>query len=147
NIQRVKVQRGTQVVVIGKPKVGADGTWLPIRPVPAEVRYIPADAVRPASAPAPASAPDAAAPAPPTAPVPALSASGYAPSRWTQALQAEIAGNTAEAVRLYDAASQEVAATNPSLAAECRARVQWLRDGARAATSANHQTERYAEGG
>jgi hypothetical protein len=55
-------------------------------------------------------------------------------------------GNTAEAVRLYDLAGQELASTNPSLAAECRSRVQWLRDGGRAAASSTYQTGRYGDG-
>src|SRR5207253_1631517 len=43
-VERFKVAAGTIVAVIGRAEPGRDGPWLPIRPVPSEVRYIPAEA-------------------------------------------------------------------------------------------------------
>jgi hypothetical protein len=50
-VERFKVAAGTIVAVIGRAEPGRDGTWLPIRPVPSEVRYIPAEAILPSAAP------------------------------------------------------------------------------------------------
>jgi hypothetical protein len=50
-VWRTKVKRGTQVSVTGKIQQTAYDTWLSILPVPSEVRYIPAEAVRLGAAP------------------------------------------------------------------------------------------------
>jgi uncharacterized protein YgiM (DUF1202 family) len=47
-VETVKVKPGTLVIVLDKEMVDDTGTWLPIQPAPKEVRYIPADAVKPA---------------------------------------------------------------------------------------------------
>jgi hypothetical protein len=44
-VWRTKVAQGTQLTMIGRAEAAQDGTWLPILPAPAEVRYIPAEAV------------------------------------------------------------------------------------------------------
>jgi uncharacterized protein YraI len=44
-VWRTKVTKGTQLTIYGRPEIAQDGAWLPILPAPAEVRYIPADAV------------------------------------------------------------------------------------------------------
>src|SRR5205814_552808 len=75
-----------------------------------------------------------------------LSASGYPPSRWAQALQAELAGNVAEAAQAYAAAAQDFAATNPRLATECQDRAQWLREGRRSAAPAGRPVDAAAGG-
>jgi hypothetical protein len=133
DVKGARVQPGTQVVLIGKPFAGDGGTWLPIRPVPSEVRFVPPDAVRAAgSAPAAggvAGALPSGGPAPTTA-------SSYTPSRWSQALQAELAGNVADAAQLYAQAALDSSATNARLAAECQRRSQWLLDGQRNGTAA-----------
>ncbi|MBI3411523.1 MAG: hypothetical protein HY040_24610 [Planctomycetes bacterium] len=47
DVESVKVQPGTLVTILDRP-VTSDGViWLPIAPPPTEVRFIPADAVRP----------------------------------------------------------------------------------------------------
>lgn len=47
--ESMKLTQGTIVALVNRPlKVGND-TWLPIQPHPNEVRYIPADAVRPST--------------------------------------------------------------------------------------------------
>lgn len=47
DVESVKIQPGTLITILEKP-VTADGvTWLPIMPPPSEVRFIPAEAVRP----------------------------------------------------------------------------------------------------
>jgi hypothetical protein len=45
NVEIVKLENGTQVVVVGEPKYHATGAWLPIEPAPGEVRYLPESAV------------------------------------------------------------------------------------------------------
>lgn len=45
-VWQVKAARGTQLIVIGQPLANEDGSWWPVLPPPAEVRYIPATAVK-----------------------------------------------------------------------------------------------------
>jgi hypothetical protein len=45
NVEIAKVKVGTQLVVLGDPKMFTDGAWLPIEPTFNEVRYIPESAV------------------------------------------------------------------------------------------------------
>jgi hypothetical protein len=45
NVESVKLDNGTQVVVLGEPKYHDSGAWLPIEPPPGEVRYLPETAV------------------------------------------------------------------------------------------------------
>jgi hypothetical protein len=40
-----RVERGTQVRSIGRPKADEDGTWMPIEPPPGEVRYVRTEAL------------------------------------------------------------------------------------------------------
>lgn len=49
NREAMKLTAGTIVVVVDRPLTVQGETWLPIQPHPSEVRYIPADAVRPST--------------------------------------------------------------------------------------------------
>jgi uncharacterized protein YraI len=45
DVEQIKVERGTVVVILDHPLYAQSGVWLPIAPQPREVRYIPAQAV------------------------------------------------------------------------------------------------------
>ena len=49
NRESMKLTTGTVVVVVDRPENVNGETWLPIEPHPSEVRYLPAEAVKPAS--------------------------------------------------------------------------------------------------
>jgi hypothetical protein len=152
-VSRTKATKGTQLTVIGKPERARDGMRLPIAPVPAEVRYIPAEAIRPNAAPqqlaaaAPeqsrlASAPTGfAAPGPatavsaavPTAASPRGSPSPSAPSGtpnplWLEAEQAERAGNLVRAQELLQELADQVRQTDFELSTRCINRIDILRE-------------------
>jgi hypothetical protein len=98
-VELLRLPRGTQLTVIGQAELASDGVWLPILPAPQEVRYIPADAIKP---PAPArqlaSTPPAAVLPTSPQPQPTASATGAKPS-WVQAGHAEAAGSQSPALR------------------------------------------------
>ena len=48
NRESMKLTAGTVLVIVDRPLQVNGDTWLPIQPHPSEVRYIPADSVRPA---------------------------------------------------------------------------------------------------
>jgi hypothetical protein len=123
NVEQVKVQRGTPVVILStRGAADTGGTWLPIEPPTQEVRYIPANAVQ-----ASTTVQQTVSSAPPAAPA-------GADPRWTQAEQAEKAGNLPEAIRLYAELGHQLIDTNHALAVECFNRVSTL--SARLANSA-----------
>ncbi|HEV3260889.1 MAG TPA: hypothetical protein VG013_28820 [Gemmataceae bacterium] len=122
-------ERGAQIVVLDtKPMIDAENSqWLPITPLPKEVRYIPADAVKAVAAPvvSTASAPPAAPPAaPPPPPAAALSPDDQ---MLQQAEQADHAGESAKAIQLYEELGRKT--TDHSLSMSCYNRSQWLREG------------------
>jgi uncharacterized protein YraI len=117
-VQKLRVQAGTQLVVIGRPEVSQDGTvFLPIQPPANDVRYLPVEAVRPTT---PTS--------PPAVSPPSANFAAVGDARWQQALQLEQLGRSEEAARLY-ADVGIASAANPGLAAEAQRRAQWLRGG------------------
>ena len=123
-VEQVKVTQGTQLTVIGGPQ--GDGAWLPILPPPREVRFIPAAAVKPSP------------PAPPPSSVPLLTAapslgqprpdltSTPKSSLTSRAEEADLAGQFAEAIRLYEQAAQQT--TDSEQRIWCLNRSQFLRD-------------------
>jgi hypothetical protein len=155
-VERIQVPKGTIVTVIGKPERARDGsTWLPILPVPTEVRYIPAETVRPGAPPSPQFA--AAAPTEPVKPspaqagsvVPGPAATTYAagspppstlsaaapptPSPSTNRLQlqaeeAERAGNLTQAQTLWKELAEQVKSTDHALWLLCINRLQALQE-------------------
>jgi hypothetical protein len=148
NHESCKLKWGTQVRAVGAARQDDAGTWLPIASPPAEVRYVLASSVRrvaenvavarPSSPPADAAAPPI--PAAKPAVVPAASAvpSALAPLQspqltlFQQAQQSERQGTVygiQEAIKLYDRAAQEAAASDPLLAAQARNAAGALRQG------------------
>jgi hypothetical protein len=163
-VERVHVAVGTQVILIGKPEVARDGTWLPIRPVPSEARYIPAEAVRPVSAPPPlamttpaplqsspqtgsaVARPPAARPAAGTSAGSAFASASPSGSAkptnplWTQADEAERRGDIAQAKALLEQLAEQVKATDHELWIRCLNRLQALQESRRNGVSAQPPT-------
>lgn len=144
----VKLQRGTQVRAIGRPLADDEGTWLPIEPPVAEVRFLRQEAIGKSAPPAAAAPPPAAPPAAPsvtaarvaTSPGPGPLGSFQNPMQggsalapltdvdgmWQRAAQAERGGNYAEAIRLYTQVGNESANNNRQLAIEAYNRAHYL---------------------
>jgi hypothetical protein len=122
NVQQVKLQRGTAVVILGGDKAyQRDGSgWLPIQPPIQEVRFIPADAVK-------AVPPVQVVSSAPPAAGPAAGAAGI-PTLWAQAEEAEKAGNLAEAERLYRLQAHQSLDTDHDLAMRCYNRIHFLHE-------------------
>ena len=55
NRESMKLTAGTVVVIVDRPMTVDGESWLPIQPHPSEVRYLPAEAVKPAASVTPAS--------------------------------------------------------------------------------------------
>jgi hypothetical protein len=55
NRESMKLTAGTVVVIVDRPMTVNGETWLPIQPHPSEVRYLPAESVKPAATVTPAS--------------------------------------------------------------------------------------------
>ena len=151
-VWRTKVKRGTQITIIARAQQAADGLWLPILPVPSEVRYIPAEAIGAIAAPQFAAASSepkktSATPAGFAAPektvraltaVQPSAANNGAPSPpaptsvtdrlWLQAEEAERAGNLVRAKELYQQLADEVRSTDHDLWMRCLNRLQALQD-------------------
>jgi hypothetical protein len=125
----VKVSQGLLVVPIGKEEIDRDdnSVWVPIKPVPGEVRFIPADAVRIAT---PVQSVNASTPTQPTG-VDFGRQSAIQEPLWNQAEKAEKEGNLAEAENLY---RQLAAQTKDNdLRISCYNRIYFLRERARTA--------------
>ncbi len=129
-VERVQLERGAQVVIIGEA-LYKDGIWWPIEPPPQEYRYIPRDAVKMTTA---VETVVSASPAPgtpssvPGAPVPG------GDSLFTQAEQAERAGDYSRAVDLYRQQAQQT--TDHDLQVRCLNRIQFIQTGNHAALTA-----------
>jgi hypothetical protein len=128
-----RLQRGAQVRAIGPERRDRDGGWLPIEAPPGELRYIPASAVA-RTPPATQQAVAAVVPAPGTVPA-APPAPPTPDALWRQAQQAERAGQTAEAIRLYQQAGTANLSVNPNRAMEAFDRARWLDQAARSAAT------------
>jgi hypothetical protein len=130
SVERATVSKGAQLTIIGKQETGRDGTWLPVLPAPSEVRYIPADAIRPTQTVQQTAPPPTA--AQPTFNNPAQSPTMSAPPGKNplliEAEKAEHNGNYARAIQLYEQLAQQVSLTDHSLAVQCLNRSQYLRN-------------------
>jgi uncharacterized protein YraI len=113
DVSWVKLPRGEQVVLLSSQKaVNGEGIWLPIQPPPKEVRFIPADAIKA------------------TPPVQSTSsAPANADPLFTQAEQAQKAGNNAEALRLYQQLADQT--KDNDLRVLCYNRIHFLQEGNR----------------
>jgi hypothetical protein len=152
-VWRTKVKRGTQVTITARAQRDADGIWLPILPVPSEVRYLSAEATRATAAPQQFAVASAEPPKVSSSPVgfasperavrfatpgqpaaagnPALSPqapSSVTDPRWLRAEQAERAGDIVGAKELYQQLADQVKTTDHDLWVRCLNRIQTLED-------------------
>jgi hypothetical protein len=128
-IEGCKVLFGAILISVGKPVTDDAGSWLPVQPPVAEVRYIRADAVTRTSASPSPSSPEAA--SRPGFGSPSLSVPGPAAtpeSLWARAQQAERAGKEGEAEQLYTQAADLARQSNPELAEQAAERARWLHE-------------------
>lgn len=122
-VEQVKVARGSMHRIVGPAQ---DGKWWPIEPPQQEVRYIPKDAVQ--TKPTVETVSN-------SPPADAKGGNGWAtPGGSTsptmqQAEQAQKAGQTAEAIRLYEQAGRELINTNHDLATHCQNQADFLKQG------------------
>jgi hypothetical protein len=124
-VERVRLPRGTQVLLSGS-KVSSDGsTWWPIQPTARDVRYIPNSAIVPPAV--------ASAGMPGTA---SFSPAGE-PALWRQAIEAERAGNFGTARDLYARMADDARGVggDRDLAARCYDRIQLIEDRMRVASA------------
>lgn len=140
NVEQVEAKRSTLVSIVGKEQTDVDGIWVPITPVPQEVRYIPASAVQAAPAvqtasttPPPASVPGQNPTASAAPPPPAASPDPM----WVQAEQAEHEGKRDEAERLYRELAHKT--QNHDLRIACWNKIHQLHPNPVAAAPANPQ--------
>lgn len=111
----VKLPRGAQVRVVGRPMTDEEGTWLPIEPPEGEVRYIRKEHVA-----QPGSTTQTIAAAKATAPPP------NGEVLWDDAEKADHAGRLADAARLYRMAGDANLSLNPARANEAYRRAHWI---------------------
>jgi hypothetical protein len=130
----VKLPRGAQVRVIGRPMTDEEGTWLPIEPPESEVRYLRNEAVAKSgsatqttsSAKSPILAPDA-------------------DTLWRDAQKADNAGRLNDAIRLYRLAGDANLSINPERAEEAYRRAHWIEQ-ANSSTNSPHGSSYYPDG-
>ena len=134
-VESCKVYQGTQIVVVGMERKDDSGAWLPIKPPPAESRYIRAEAVTRSTAPAPPTTTlvgRSTAPSATTMSIPGTTTEAL----WTRAQQAERTGQDTEAIRLYSMIAQEALQSQPELAAQALERARVLTEAQRNAAAA-----------
>ncbi|HEY7156504.1 MAG TPA: hypothetical protein VH575_21230 [Gemmataceae bacterium] len=115
-----KLERGTQVRVIGRAMKDDEGTWLPIEAPEGELRYIRKEDVSKPSPPASALVTTAASVRKEPPPPPDGDA------LWRDADRAERTGHLADAIRLYRQAGDANLSVNPARAEEAYRRARWL---------------------
>jgi uncharacterized protein YraI len=127
-VERVKVPHGTILTLVGGLKTENDGSWFAVVPPPSEVRFIPADAVKPTAAVAtPTTSSSFSPPAGPSPGQTQPAAPGVDP-RYTRATQMDQSGNYPEAIRLYRELAKEIERYDPALALQYYRRAQYLQD-------------------
>ncbi len=133
-LESARLTRGTQVKSLGAAQSDGKENWIPIVPPENELRYIRCEAIgkqavqaNPTPAAVPATPPN---PASSNAIVNANSAvpNCDANQRWSQAISAETAGQSTEAIRLYSQIGQDFACSQPMFASQAYGRAVWLRD-------------------
>lgn len=152
-VQRTRVPGGTILLVVGPPVQREGRTWYPVAAPPGDFRYLPRQAVRPASGgyafrvrepqPTPANATPAASPAATSQVADSARPDSGTHSKpvvdhplWQQAEAAEQAGRYDEAERLYFELARQMNATggNHDIANLCYTRIHTLREKRRSAT-------------
>jgi len=133
-LESARLTRGSQVKSLGAAQSDGKENWIPIVPPENELRYIRCEAIGKQAVqanPTPAAVPS-------TPPNPASSnaivnANSAVPNcdanqRWSQAISAETAGQSTEAIRLYSQIGQDFACSQPIFASQAYGRAVWLRD-------------------
>jgi hypothetical protein len=114
-----KLERGTQVRLVGRVMTDSEGTWLPIESPEGELRYIrKEDVSRPATVVASAASVRKTAVEPPPPP--------DGDVLWRDAELAERKGRIADAIRLYRQAGDANLSVNPARAEAAYQRAHWL---------------------
>ncbi|MEY4613574.1 MAG: hypothetical protein RL179_1547 [Planctomycetota bacterium] len=137
-LESARLARGTQVKSLGAAQSDGKENWIPIVPPENELRYIRCEAIGKqavqANTPAPAGASGLSAnPATPTSTNSIINANASVPNcdpnlRWSQAISAESAGQSTEAIRLYTQIGQDFACSQPMFSSQAYGRAAWLRD-------------------
>ena len=133
-LESARLTRGSQVKSLGAAQSDGKENWIPIVPPENELRYIRCEAIGKQAVqanPAPAAVP--ATPPNPVSSNAIVNANSAVPNcdanqRWSQAISAETAGQSTEAIRLYSQIGQDFACSQPMFASQAYGRAVWLRD-------------------
>ena len=133
-LESARLTRGSQVKSLGAAQSDGKENWIPIVPPENELRYIRCEAIGKQAVqanPVPAIVP--AAPRNPSSSNTIVNANSAVPNcdanqRWSQAISAETAGQSTEAIRLYSQIGQDFACSQPMFASQAYGRAVWLRD-------------------
>ena len=133
-LESARLTRGSQVKSLGAAQSDGKENWIPIVPPENELRYIRCEAIGKQAVqanPAPAAVP--ATPPNPVSSSAIVNANSAVPNcdanqRWSQAISAETAGQSTEAIRLYSQIGQDFACSQPMFASQAYGRAVWLRD-------------------
>ena len=133
-LESARLTRGSQVKSLGAAQSDGKENWIPIVPPENELRYIRCEAIGKQAVqanPTPAAVP--ATPANPASSNAIVNANSAVPNcdanqRWSQAISAETAGQSTEAIRLYSQIGQDFACSQPMFASQAYGRAVWLRD-------------------
>lgn len=133
-LESTRLARGTQVKALGAAQSDGQENWIPIVPPDTELRFIRCEAIgkqavqaSPAPAAVPAMTPN------PRNQNTIVNANSAVPNcdpnqRWNQAVSAESAGQSTEAIRLYTQIGQDFACSQPMFSSQSYGRAAWLRD-------------------
>ena len=133
-LESARLTRGSQVKSLGAAQSDGKENWIPIVPPENELRYIRCEAIGKQAVqanPTPAAVPST--PANPASSNAIVNANSAVPNcdanqRWSQAISAETAGQSTEAIRLYSQIGQDFACSQPMFASQAYGRAVWLRD-------------------
>lgn len=133
-LESARLTRGSQVKSLGAAQSDGKENWIPIVPPENELRYIRCEAIGKQAVqanPTPAAVPST--PPNPVSSNAIVNANSAVPNcdanqRWSQAISAETAGQSTEAIRLYSQIGQDFACSQPIFASQAYGRAVWLRD-------------------
>ena len=133
-LESARLTRGSQVKSLGAAQSDGKENWIPIVPPENELRYIRCEAIGKQAVqanPTPAAVPST--PPNPVSSNAIVNANSAVPNcdanqRWSQAISAETAGQSTEAIRLYSQIGQDFACSQPMFASQAYGRAVWLRD-------------------
>ena len=133
-LESARLTRGSQVKSLGAAQSDGKENWIPIVPPENELRYIRCEAIGKQAVqanPTPAAVPST--PLNPVSSNAIVNANSAVPNcdanqRWSQAISAETAGQSTEAIRLYSQIGQDFACSQPMFASQAYGRAVWLRD-------------------